>query len=143
MRLVTVVVLLGFCALANAQVLTLAEVKAKNGVQLSAADLKQLMPDAKVVTRTVAGSTRRWNNGNGTFVASSDGMGLCQGSFCGGTGQGTWRIDEAQGTYCVTIQWARIHEDWCRYIWKVGDTFYGFDKLDNDSEKSGATEFSK
>jgi hypothetical protein len=43
-----------------AQGVNLAEVKAKNGVQLSAEELKQLMPGAKVVSYTNAGSTRRW-----------------------------------------------------------------------------------
>ena len=142
MRLTAIVVSLGFCALANAEVLTLGDVKARNGVQLSAADLTRLMPDAKVIHHTVAGSTRRWNNGEGKFVASSDGMGLNMGSFRGGTGQGTWRIDDERGTYCVTIDWARTREAWCRYIFKVSDKYYNFDKLDDNTERSGELEFS-
>lgn len=144
MRLIAaLLVSLFFCALADAQVLTLAEVKAKNGIQLSTEDLKKLMPDAKVVNRTVAGSTRNWNNGNGTFVASSDGKGVSMGKGAGATGRGTWHIDEGQATYCVTIDWPRIHEEWCRYIFKVGDTFYNFDELTNDNEQSAALEFTK
>jgi len=122
-RLIALVVSFLFCASIDAQVLTLAEVKAKSGVQLSAADLKALMPDAKVINHTVAGSTRRWNIGSGTFVASSDGMGLTMGHSAPSSGQGTWRIDEGRGTYCVTIQWRIIHEDWCRYFFKVGDKY--------------------
>jgi hypothetical protein len=140
MRLVTLVVFLAFAALANAQVLTLGEVKDKKAVQLNTADLKQLMPNAKVVSRTIAGSNRTWNNGSGTFIASSDGRGS---NNVPRTGQGTWRIDDKQGTYCVTIKWPRVHEDWCRYIFKVGDKFYGFDDIDNDNEQSAALEFSK
>jgi hypothetical protein len=62
LRLIVAIVSSGFCSLAGAQVTTLADVKAKNGVQLSAEELKQLMPGAKVVSRTQAGSTRRWEN---------------------------------------------------------------------------------
>ena len=77
MRRVTILFLFGLSAVvANAQVVTLADVKGKGAVQLSAEDLKQLMPGAKVVSRTDAGSTRRWENkADGTFVASSDSSG--------------------------------------------------------------------
>lgn len=33
-------------------------------------------------------------------------------------------------------------EDWCRYIYKLGDKYYGFDKLD-DSSSGSEFEFSK
>jgi hypothetical protein len=58
-RLIVAIVSLGVCSLAGAQVTSLADVKAKNGVQLSAEELKQLMPGAKVIGRTQAGSTWR------------------------------------------------------------------------------------
>jgi hypothetical protein len=67
------IVSLGVCSVVAAQTVTLADVKAKNAVQLSADELKQLMPGAKVVSLTNAGSTRNWeNNLNGTVAASSD-----------------------------------------------------------------------
>jgi hypothetical protein len=74
--MMVVVLALGVCSSATAQISTYADVKAKSGAQLSAADLNQLMPGAKVVSRTQAGSTRIWENkSDGTFVASSDGRG--------------------------------------------------------------------
>ena len=133
----------GLCAVANAQVVTLAEVKTKNAVQLSADELKQLMPGAKVVSRTNAGSTRTWeNNANGTFVASSDGKGTSGGGARRSSGNGTWRVED-KGTYCATIEWgAMSHEEWCRYIFKAGDKYYGFGRL-VDTAQASEFEFSK
>jgi hypothetical protein len=99
------------------------------------------MPGAKVVSHTNAGGTRNWeNNANGTFVASSDGKGGT-GRARPGSGTGTWRVDD-KGTYCVTIQWNMAPEEWCRYIFKTGDKFYGFGRLD-DTAQSTEFEFSK
>ena len=138
-----VAVLSGLCGVAYAQVLTLADVKTKNAVQLSADDLKQLMPSAKVVSRTNTGSTRNWENAtNGTLVASSDGKGYTQGNTKPGSGSGTWRVAD-KGTYCVTIQWSvRTSEEWCRYIFKAGDKYYGFGRLE-DSAQASEFEFSR
>ena len=62
LRLTFAIASLGLCPVAGAQVSTLAEVKAMNGVQLTTAELKELMPGAKVVSRAQAGSTRHWQN---------------------------------------------------------------------------------
>jgi hypothetical protein len=142
MRRVTILFLFGLCAvLANAQVLTLADVKGKGAVQLSADDLKQLIPGAKVVSRTDAGSTRRWENkADGTFVASSDSSGK-SGRARPSSGNGTWRVADG-GTYCVDIQWNVAPEKWCRHIFKASDKYYGVGKLE-DSAPAHELEFSK
>ena len=102
-------VLLALPMAAQADSLVLNDLKAQNGVQLTADELKQLMPNAKVVSQYVEGgtSTRRWKNGpDGKFVASSD-VGRSVTAKAGGvTGQGTWHVAE-NGTYCVTIDWSR------------------------------------
>jgi hypothetical protein len=70
-RIIAAALALGLCTVAAAQITTYADVKAKNGVQLSTAELKQLMPGAKVISRTQAGSTRTWENKpDGTLNAS-------------------------------------------------------------------------
>jgi hypothetical protein len=124
--------------------LTLADVKSKNAVQLSASELKQLMPSVKVVRRTNAGSTRMWTNtADGTMVASSDAKRVSSGGRTfASSGPGTWRVTD-KGTYCVTIQWSvRTSEEWCRYIFKDGDKYYGFGKLE-DTAPANEFEFSK
>jgi hypothetical protein len=136
-------VLFAVCGVAQAQVLTLADVKAQNAVQLSADDLRQLIPSAKVVSHTNAGSTRRWENASdGTMVASSDRKGVSAGRTYMTSGSGTWRVAD-NGTYCVTIKWsARSTEEWCRHIFKDGDKYYGFGKLE-DTAHANEFEFSK
>ena len=135
LRLIVAILSLGLCSLAGAQVTTLADVKAKNGVQLSAEELKQLMPGAKVVSRTQAGSTRLWtNNADGTFTASSDGRGSTANRNSYGTAAGTWRVSD-NGRLCVTIQW-RAPEDWCRLVFKAGDKYYGVGRLEDNAPAS-------
>ena len=142
MRRVTMLFLFGLCAAAaNAQVMTLADVKGKGAVQLSADDLKQLMPGAKVVSRTDAGSTRRWENkADGSFVASSDSSGQ-SGRARPSSGNGTWRVAD-DGKFCVEIQWNVTPEKWCRHIFKAGDKYYGVGRLE-DSAPAHELEFSK
>ncbi|HEV8551807.1 MAG TPA: DUF995 domain-containing protein [Casimicrobiaceae bacterium] len=142
LRLIVAIVSLGFCSVAAAQLLTLADVKAKNGVQLSAEELKQLMPGAKVISRTQAGSTRSWTNGaDGTFVASFDGRGFAGGKTIVSTGAGTWRVAD-NGRLCMAIKWNVTPEDWCRVMFKVGDKYYGVGRLD-DNAPASEFEFSK
>ena len=79
-RITFALLALGFCSTSFAAMETLADVKANGGVELSAADLKELMPGAKVISRTQAGSTRTWQNKlDGTLSASSDGRGVTGG----------------------------------------------------------------
>jgi hypothetical protein len=129
---------------ASSQVLTLADVKAKNAVQLNAADLKQLLPGSKVVNHNPSGATRRWENSlSGDLSASSDGRGNTGGHAMPGSGSGSWKIDD-KGTYCVQIKWNWMgrSEDWCRYIFKAGDIYYAFNTL-QDTAQANEFEISK
>jgi hypothetical protein len=139
-RAIVVAFALGLSSLAIGQSLTLNDVKAKNGNQLAAEDVKQLLPGAKVVSRTNAGSTRSWENKpDGTLTASSDNRGN-PGAHGASTASGTWRLSD-QGAYCVTINWQRSEEKWCRFIFKTGDKYYGVNKLE-DSAPAHEFEFS-
>lgn len=141
-RSLLVVFLSGSSAVAGAQALTFADVKAKNATQLTADELRDLMPEAKVVSRTSAGSTRRWENKpDGTFTASSDGRGSSGGRNSPATAAGTWRVRD-NGTLCVTIPWQTSPEDWCRYIFKAGNTYYGLGRRE-DNAPASEFEFSK
>jgi hypothetical protein len=141
-RAIVIAVSLGLCPLAFAQTLTLGEVKAKNGVQLSAEDLKQLLPGAKVMSHTVDGTIRRLeNNPNGTLVASSDAAGASGGRGYRVSGSGTWKIDD-RGRFCVDIKWNIRTEDVCRFIFKADGKYFGTGRLE-DSAPMGEFEFSK
>lgn len=125
---------LGLCAAAAAEITTYADVKANGGVQLTTVELNDLMPGAKVISRTQAGSTRTWQNKlDGTLSASSDGRGVTGGKNAYATGGGTWKISD-NGRWCVKIDWPRNADDWCRVMFKVGDKYYGVWKLEDTGQ---------
>jgi hypothetical protein len=133
LRIFVVAVSLAICSAADAQSVTLAEVKAKSGVQLSADDLKQLMPGATVVSPLSTGGTRRWTNkAEGTFIASTDGRSISGGRNLPAQGKGSWHFAD-NGTYCVNINWGRLTEDWCYYIFKAGAKYYGVRRLEDEA----------
>ena len=142
------VVLLAFPMAAQAESLLLNDLKSRNGVQLSADELKQLMPNAKVVSYYVEGGTsiRRWTNEpGGKFVASSDlgrDVGMMMRGGSRNTAQGTWHVGD-NGTYCVTLDWRNRSENWCRYIFKVGGKYYGVKTVNDGATVAHEFEFSK
>lgn len=124
----------------QADALLLNDIKAQNGIQLSVDELRQLMPGAKVTNRTAAGSTRYWTNElDGKFVASSDNGATTRRPS---TAQGTWHVGD-HGTYCVTLEWRTASENWCRYIFKVGEKYYGVSSVVNGTTKAHEFEFAK
>ena len=142
MRTLRYAMLLLLCSPAGAQESSLGDVKAKGGVQLDVRELRDLMPGAKVVSRTQAGSTRSWQNRpDGTFTATSDGRGQSGGRNTYASGEGTWRVTD-DGKWCVTIQWPRSPDNWCRYMFRLDDKYYGVGTLSNESTTS-EFEFSK
>jgi hypothetical protein len=143
LRSILVYVLLTLSLAAQAGGMVLNDLKAQNGVQLSADELKQLMPNAKVVSYQKEGSTRRWTNEpDGKFVASRDIRRDISKLMRSATGQGTWHVG-GNGTYCVTIDWRERSENWCRYIFKVGEKYYGVKTVNDGATIAHEFEFSK
>lgn len=143
LRSILASVLLALPLVTQAGGLVLNDLKAQNGVQLSADELKQLMPNAKVVSYTKEGSTRRWTNEpDGKFVASSDVRGDISKLGRSSTAQGTWQVGD-NGTYCVTVDWPKRSENWCRFIFKVGEKYYGVKTVNDGATIAHEFEFSK
>ena len=140
------VVLFAFPMGVQAEGLLLNDIKAQNGVQLSAEELRQLMPNAKVVSYSKEGSTRRWTNEpDGKLMASTDlgrDVGLAMRGASQKSAQGTWHVGD-NGTYCVTLDWARRSENWCRYIFKVGEKYYGVKTVADGATEAHEFAFSK
>ena len=136
--LATLLLVLSLSAQAGA--LLLNDLKAQNAIQLSVDEMKQLMPGAKVVNHTEIGNTRSWTNEpGGKFVASSDNR--ATNSFPSNA-QGTWHVAD-NGTYCVTLEWRTLSENWCRYIFRLGGKYYGVSSTSSGTTKASEFEFSK
>jgi hypothetical protein len=128
--------------LASADITNYADVKSNGGVQLSTTELKDLLPGAKVVSRTQAGSTRTWTNKpDGTLTASTDGRGFAGGKNNYATAEGTWKIND-NGRWCVNIKWPVSADEWCRVMFKVGNKYYSVGRLE-DSAQTMEFEISK
>jgi hypothetical protein len=144
MRWLVAVLLLFLACLCEGQAMTLADAKARKATQLGVTDLKQLMPGAKVVSHADDGSTRVWENKlNGTLVASTEywDRSTFGRDVIASSAHGRWGVGE-EGRYCVSIEWSSASEDWCRYIFKLGDKYYGFMTLETNAPGS-EFEFSK
>jgi hypothetical protein len=134
--------LVGLPLTVPAQQLFLNDLKSQGGVQLTADELKQLMPGAKVMSR-YRESTRQWTNEpDGKFVASTTARAHDIGRTRAATAPGTWHVGD-NGTYCVTVEWKTINENWCRYIFKVGDKYYGVRSIADGGAEAHEFAFSK
>ena len=134
--------LLLYPAAGIAQELTMADIK--DPQKLTGNELRELLTGAKVHNKTGAGSTRRWeNNADGKFIASSDAAGA-KGAGRGRatTGAGSWHISPID-QYCVNIEWRTTAENWCVFIYKSGNKFYGARRQADPSARAVEFEFGK
>jgi hypothetical protein len=100
---------------------------------LTKEELGQLLPGAAMSRVTAKGNTHYWKNDpDGSFIISSDNRDR------GGrpsTASGKWHISD-DGRYCVLIEWKSIDaEEWCRYIVRSGDAYYGAKSDKTGTEK--------
>ena len=127
-RIILTSILLLSPLMAQSGDLVLGDLRARNATQLSKDELTELMPNAKVFSDS-RGRTRRWKNeAGGKFVANSDGRRHTGALGKQNTGHGTWHVGD-NGTYCVTIEWPKRTENWCKYIFKADDRYYGVKSL--------------
>jgi hypothetical protein len=137
--------LAALCAagIAEADTLSVADIKARNGTPLSEEELQKLIPGAKVLNHAANGSTRTWtNNPNGSLVASTDSRGRSStGSTRPHSAEGSWNIQN--GAYCVKMQWPRAEEKWCQHLYRVGDKYYGVRARADDTAAAMEFEFGK
>ena len=143
MQLIVGVVTCAFPLAAAAQSkLTLKDVKQQGGMQVSADEAKTLLPGAKVTSLANNGATRRWDNAaDGKFVATTDNANDI-GSNRHRTVQGNWHIGD-NGAFCVELAWSAGPEKWCRFLFRLGDKYYGFNSLTNASGIAYEYAFSK
>ncbi|VVD86892.1 hypothetical protein PCE31106_01410 [Pandoraea cepalis] len=134
--------LLALSSFAHADPMHLSDIQSANGQQLSVDELRTLMPGAHITHLANNGSTRKWiNDTNGSLNATSDNKGsIGSGSRANQVAHatGTWSVN-GNGSYCVNLEWRAMTENWCRFMFKVGDKYYGVTSLANGAAL--ATEF--
>lgn len=124
--------------------LRLSDLKAQGATQLSKDELQALLPGAKVESRNAQGSTRFWeNSSDGSLVASTDNRGGAGSSTAGAksTAHGSWQLAD-NGTYCVLLEWRRSTEQWCRFVFKSGDRYFGVKSTSDQSSVAHELAFS-
>ena len=119
----------------------LSDLDSQGRVTLTKEQLGQLLPNASMSRVIANGNKHYWkNDSDGTFIIRSD---TKQQLTSGATAYGKWHISE-DGRYCVLIEWKRAPtEEWCRYIVKAGDTYYGTKSDKHGTEKVYKLEISK
>jgi hypothetical protein len=125
-----------------AQEMTMADLS--NPQRLAGDELQQLLTGAKVTHKTRHGSTRHWyNNADGKFTASTDSVGYKgRTTAYPTTGAGSWHISP-HDQYCVTIDWKVVDENWCVFLFKSGDKYYGSARPKDPSARAVQFGFSK
>jgi len=141
---IAAVAVLGASALALAQEssqLKLRDILARGAKQLSAEEVQQLLPGAKVMSISGRGVTRRWeNNADGKFVASGFDPTTTTPRMQSFQGQGSWRIGD-NGKYCVTLEWPTRTEQWCQVLFKLDDKYYRVKSADDEGADAYEMEF--
>lgn len=119
----------------EAAVRSVAELRQAGGSQLSAAETKQLLTGATVESTSGVGRKRTFDNSaKGTLYAISEGG---SGAFTQAIrATGDWSVRE-DGAYCVKVPWKTEVEEWCRFVFRLGDRYFLAGKTDDAATLRG------
>jgi hypothetical protein len=99
----------------------LRDLEAVSPLQLTKAELDELLPSARMLRVIANGNTHIWtNDSDGTFIVSSDNRAT---NNRAATGRGKWHISD-DGRYCIFIEWRASSEEWCRFVLRTSDGSY-------------------
>jgi hypothetical protein len=99
---------------------------------MNSSQARRERPDEKKAQRK-QGPLRQGRDGSGRIETRSDNP--------RGHASRTWQVTDS-GRWCVKIPWPRAQDDWCRYMFKLGDKYYGVRSL-SDEAPAYEFEFSK
>lgn len=115
--------------------LRLRDIQSQGAKQLTAEELRALMPGARVTLVSGRGNTHIWdNNPDGKFTASSENK-QGYGRQRPVSAPGTWQVAD-NGTYCVLIEWNIGTEQWCRFIFQAGDQYFGVRSVKDEATEA-------
>lgn len=122
---------------AQAQDMTLGELKEKNAQMLSKDELNALLPDSTYTRLFGKGVRTYWKNESGGKL---DGGQTCARSTpsCNKLYQGKWWVRD-DGAYCIEANAGAADDTqkWCRAVWKIGNAFYGVTMSKADDSRQG------
>jgi len=137
---VALLTLIPFTAVAQ-EAPVLRDLEALSPLQLTKAELGELLPGAKMLRVIANGNTHIWTNDlDGTFIVSSDNRAT---NYRSATGRGKWHVSD-DGRYCILIEWRASSEEWCRFLLKTSDgNYYTARSLKPGTEKAYKVEIRK
>ena len=119
----------------DAAVGSVAELRQAGGSQLSAAETKQLLTGATVESTSGVGRKRGFDNSaRGTLYATSEGGSGAVTKAVRVTGD--WSVRE-DGAYCVKVPWRAEAEEWCRFVFRLGNRYFLAGKTDDNETLRG------
>ena len=111
---------------------TVAELRKAGGSQVAAADMKSLLTGATFESTSGRGRKREFENtaGGTLYGVSADGAGTFTRTA---RVSGDWSVKD-DGTYCVKVPWRGEPEEWCRFLFKLGNAYYMAEKTEDSSK---------
>ncbi len=111
---------------------TVAELRKAGGSQVAAADMKGLLTGATFESTSGRGRKREFENSAGgtLYAISADGAGVFTRTA---RVSGDWNVND-QGAYCVKVPWRGEPEEWCRFLFRLGDAYYMAEKAEDSSK---------
>ena len=111
---------------------TVAELRKAGGSQVAAAEMKGLLTGATVESTSGRGRKREFENtaGGTLYAVSADASGALTRSA---RVSGDWNVKD-DGAYCVKVPWRGEPEEWCRFLFRLGDAFYLAEKTEESAK---------
>lgn len=102
----------------------LRDVLAQNHERMAAEELKRQLPGMLLHKETA-----QWVH---TLALGADGSLTASGNKKDGTdttrGAGSWTVSD-ESKLCVDMKWRKVEEQWCRYVYRVGEDFYAVNEI--------------
>lgn len=135
MKRILLAIVLGTSTAAGAvDLLTFAEAKSSGARKLSRQELVALLAGATAVNETAFFARTFQHRPDGSLVAGTVAPDPELRDL-----RGAWRIAD-DGRYCITVDWRFVKENWCRWVYRVGDAYYVFeDERDETVSRSRFT----
>ena len=111
---------------------TVAELRQAGGSQVAAAEMKGLLTGATFESTSGRGRKREFENSTGgtLYAISADGSGVFTRTA---KVTGDWNLKD-DGAYCVKVPWRGEPEEWCRFLFRLGDAYFSAENTEGTAK---------